>query len=67
MVAADLGAIVKLIDESKDFARLVNSPVISRDQKSAAMAEILEKAGAVQLTRNFIGLTAQKSQVLQWC
>ncbi len=63
VVAADLGAIVKLIDESKDFARLVNSPVISRDQKSAAMAEILEKAGAVQLTRNFIGLTAQNRRL----
>lgn len=62
-VAADLGSIVTLIADNKDFARLVNSPVIGRDQKIAAMAEILEKAGAATLTRNFIGLTARNRRL----
>lgn len=62
-VAADLDAIVKLIAGNKEFARLVNSPVIGRDQKAAAMAEILEKAGAAQLTRNFVGLVARNRRL----
>ncbi len=62
-VAADLTGLVALIADNKDFARLVNSPVIGRDQKSAAMAEILDKAGAAPLTRNFIGLTARNRRL----
>jgi len=62
-VASDLGAIVTLIAENADFARLVNSPVIGRDQKAAAMAEILSKAGASKLTNNFIGVVAQNRRL----
>ncbi len=62
-VAADLGAIVALIADNKDFARLVNSPVIGREQKTAAMDEILEKAGAATLTRNFVGLVARNRRL----
>jgi F-type H+-transporting ATPase subunit delta len=62
-VAADLDAIVKLIAGNTEFARLVNSPVINRDQKAAAMAEILETAGAAKLTRNFIGLVARNRRL----
>lgn len=62
-VASDLGAMVKLIAENADFARLVNSPVIGRDQKAAAMAAILETAGAAQLTRNFAGLVARNRRL----
>lgn len=62
-VAGDLDVIVKLIGSNPDFARLVNSPVIGRDQKAAAMAEILEKAGADKLTRNFVGVTAHNRRL----
>lgn len=62
-VANDLAALVALIGENKDLARLVNSPVIGREQKAAAMAEILEKAGAAQLVRNFVGLAARNRRL----
>lgn len=62
-VAADLGAIARLIADNQDFARLVNSPVIGRDQKAAAMSEILDKAGAAPLTRNFVGVTARNRRL----
>lgn len=62
-VAGDLGSIVALIADNAEFARLVNSPVIGRDQKAAAMAEILGKAGATKLTSNFIGVVAQNRRL----
>ncbi|BCW87492.1 ATP synthase subunit delta [Alphaproteobacteria bacterium SO-S41] len=62
-VAGDLTALVGLIDESADLARLVRSPVFSRDQQGKAMAEILSTAGAAPLTQKFIGLVAENRRL----
>lgn len=62
-VSGDIESIVGLIAESADLARLVRSPVFTREQQSAAMAEILDKAGAAKLTKNFILLTAQNRRL----
>ena len=62
-VAEDLAAIANLIDANKDLARLVRSPVVSRIEQGAAMMAILKKAGAFDLTKNFIGLVASNRRL----
>lgn len=57
-VAADLSALQTLLDDSADLARMVRSPVISRDEQGKAMTAILSKAGAQDLTVKFAGLLA---------
>ena len=62
-VAADLAALVGLIDDSADLARLVRSPVFSREQQAKAMAEVLTTAGAAPLTQKFVGLVAENRRL----
>lgn len=57
-VAGDLQALKQLLAESDDLRRLVRSPVISRAEQGRAMTALLERAGASDLTRRFIGLVA---------
>lgn len=54
-VAGDLRVISKLVDDSEDLRRVVRSPVLSRAEQGAAMSAILEKTGASDLTKKFIG------------
>lgn len=63
MIAGDLATLKSLIDDSQDLRRLVRSPVFSREEQGKAMAAILEKAGAAQLTQRFIGLVAAKRRL----
>ena len=62
-VAADLRDLEGLLGESPELARLVLSPVISRANQGRAMASVLEKSGAGDLTRRFIGLLAEKRRL----
>ena len=62
-VLSDLKAIQSLITEHESLAQLVSSPVYSRDEQAAAMLAIANKAGAHQLTANFIGAVAQNGRL----
>jgi F-type H+-transporting ATPase subunit delta len=62
-VAADLSRLRKLIDGSEDLSRLVRSPVFTRDELGKAMGAILARLNVSQLTKNFIGLLAQKRRL----
>jgi F-type H+-transporting ATPase subunit delta len=62
-VGGDLTRLSALIDGSADLARLVRSPVFSRDEQGKAIAAILDRLGVDQLTKNFIGLLAQKRRL----
>ena len=62
-VAADVSGLVTLVGESADLSRLVRSPIYSREQQAAAMAEILETAGAGALTKKFVGLVAENRRL----
>ncbi len=62
-VAADLTGLDTLLDESADLQRLVRSPVISRGDQIKAVAAILERAGAADLTRRFVGLLAERRRL----
>jgi F-type H+-transporting ATPase subunit delta len=57
-VAQDLSSFAEIMSESEDLSRLVSSPAISRDDQSKAMAAVLEKAGADDLVKKFIGVVA---------
>lgn len=62
-VASDLARLRQLIDGSADLARLVRSPVFSRDEQGKAIDAVLTRLGVNVLTKNFIGLLAQKRRL----
>ncbi|MFP4004110.1 MAG: F0F1 ATP synthase subunit delta [Alphaproteobacteria bacterium] len=62
-VEADLTGLRRMIAESADLARLVRSPQFSREDQAQAMGAILDKAGAHELTRKFVGLVAHNRRL----
>lgn len=62
-VAKDLARIRDLINGSKDLARLVRSPVFSRAEQRRAIDAVLDRLSVTALTKNFIGLLAQKRRL----
>lgn len=57
-VAKDLRALKAMLAESADLQRLIRSPVLSRAEQGAAIAALLTRSGAEELTRNFAALAA---------
>ena len=66
-VAGDLATINEMIDVNADLARLVRSPVISRDDQERAMAAVMEAAGIGVLAGRFVGLVAQNRRLFALC
>lgn len=64
-VAADLGTLQRMLDESADFARLVRSPVIKREAAGKAIAALSKNAGFNGLTANFLGLLAKNRRLFE--
>ncbi len=62
-VAEDLRALRALLGESEDFARLVASPVLTRDEQIAAVTAVAERAGFQELTAKFLGLLARNRRL----
>jgi len=62
-VAADLEALKALLAESADLQRLVRSPVLSRAEQTKAVLAVLDRAGAHDLTRRFVGLLAERRRL----
>ena len=62
-VAGELKRLKDLLLGSDDLRRLVRSPVFSREEQGAAMGSVLDRLGVSALTRNFIGLVAQKRRL----
>ena len=62
-VAADLARLKALLVGSADLARLVRSPVFSRDEQGRAMGAVLDRLNVSTLTKNFMGLLAQKRRL----
>jgi F-type H+-transporting ATPase subunit delta len=58
-VAADLGSLRRMVDDSADLRRLIRSPVISREDQGKALAALGERAGFGELTRKFFGVLAE--------
>jgi F-type H+-transporting ATPase subunit delta len=58
-VADDLRGLDKLLNESKDLRRLVQSTLIDRLDQTKAMLAVLDQAGVNELTRRFVGVVGQ--------
>jgi F-type H+-transporting ATPase subunit delta len=57
-VAGDLRELRTMLQQSHDLARLLRSPVLSREDQAKAIAALSERAGLSQLTRDFLGVVA---------
>jgi len=57
-VADDVRQIESLLEQSADMTALVRSPVLKRDEQGKAIGAILDKMGANDLTKKFIGHVA---------
>ncbi len=62
-VEQDLAAIRQAMTESADLRMAVTSPLYARDQQASAMAAVADAMGVSQLTKNVIGLMAQKRRL----
>jgi len=62
-VADDLRAMRAMLHDSVDLARVIRSPVLSRDAQGKAIALVAEKAGLSQLTRDFLAVVARNRRL----
>jgi F-type H+-transporting ATPase subunit delta len=62
-VAADLGNLRSLLDDSADLRRLIRSPVLSREEQGRALVALGERVGFGPLTRQFLGVLAHKRRL----
>jgi F-type H+-transporting ATPase subunit delta len=62
-VAGDLQTLGAMVADSEDLARLIKSPVVSRDDQVSAMDAVAEAAGFSTLTKNFIGVVAENRRL----
>ena len=63
VVAGDLQQLGSMIEGSADLARLIKSPVISRDDQIKAMDALNDAAGFSVLTKNFVGVVAENRRL----
>jgi F-type H+-transporting ATPase subunit delta len=62
-VSADLAGFKRAMDANTDLARLVKSPVFSREDQARALKALLEKMGAGKLTTQFLLLLTAKRRL----
>ena len=62
-VADDARGLLAILGESADLRKLVRSPLIARDAQRAAVSAVLERAGAHDLTRKFVGVVADNGRL----
>jgi len=62
-VADDLRTLSAMLSQSDELIRLVRSPVISRQEQGAAMAALLDKMDASDLSKKFVALVASKRRL----
>lgn len=62
-IASDLSRLKALIEGSTDLARLVRSPIFTREEQGKAMDAVLARLNVHALTKNFIGLLAEKRRL----
>jgi F-type H+-transporting ATPase subunit delta len=60
---ADLASLQQAMGESDDLARLLRSPVVSRDEHARAAAALSERLGASDTVRSFLGVLAAQRRM----
>jgi F-type H+-transporting ATPase subunit delta len=63
LVESDLAGVSRMIDESGDFRRLVESPVFSAEEQERAIGAVAERVGIRGLTGNFLRLLAKNRRL----
>ncbi len=58
-IAGDLAAFRQMYDDSDDLRRLLRSPIFTADEQAGAVAALLDKMDANDLSRKFCGLVVQ--------
>src|SRR3546814_17731928 len=53
-VSGDLQTLRAMIAESEDLRRLLNSPIVTREEQRDAMSALMDRAGIAELTRRFV-------------
>ena len=61
-VAKDMAAFADLVAGSDALSSAIANPLLKREQVASALDGIAEKAGAGQITKNFIGLVAKNGR-----
>ena len=62
-VESDLAQLRQALNDSEDLALATTSPLYARDEQAAAMAAVADAMGLSPLTKNVIGLMAQKRRL----
>jgi len=62
-VAEDLTSLRAMIQDSTDLDRVINSPVLSREEQVNVMTALCTKAEMDDLTTNFVGTVAQNRRL----
>ena len=62
-VAGDLTQLQKMIAESADLQRMIDSPILDRAEQAKAMGAIVKAAAFNDLTQKFTGLIAQNRRL----
>src|SRR3546814_7613636 len=52
-----------MIAESEDLRRLLNSPIVTREEQRDAMSALMDRAGIAELTRRFVLVVAQNHRL----
>ncbi|MGB3798831.1 MAG: ATP synthase F1 subunit delta [Lewinella sp.] len=60
-IKADVDSLLAM-GKNRDFALLLTSPIVTPTKKQAVLTQLLEKAGAQQLTRLYVKLLIDKSR-----
>ena len=62
-VGDDLESLKSMIRDAPDLARVLTSPVIGRDEQSAAVDAVMERAGFGELARRFVKVVARNRRL----
>jgi F-type H+-transporting ATPase subunit delta len=62
-VAQDLTALSAMVDESGDFRRLIESPVLTREDQGRAVGAIAGRARLGDITTRFLGVLARQRRL----
>ncbi len=62
-VVQDFAVLRRMIDESSELKRVLDSRVLTRSTKAAAVGAVAERAGVSPLVRNFIGVIARNGRL----
>ena len=60
---ADLAALQQAVAESDDLARLLRSPIVSREDQARATDALAERLGSSTVVRNFLGVLARQRRL----